>query len=301
MDRLGALRLFQRVVETGSLSRAGRELGLSQPQTSRQLRALEVELGARLINRTTRRLSLTEAGTIAYDHALRVLAAGEALEEAVAGGDREPVGRLRLSASVAFSESEVVPNLQGFLDLYPRVRIDLMAQDQRIDAVAEGVDLLFRLGPLKDSAMTGRRLGTYARILVAAPSLPGLDALIRTGEDAEALKIRLREVGLAFAGPLEPRRWRLSRGSECLDFEIDGRISTGTGPVVRAMVEAGLGVALMPRFAVAEGLKAGRLVEVAPDWAGPPVELHALWNRRDLPRKARVWLDYLTPRLRLEA
>lgn len=294
MDRLSALRLFVRAVETGSFSRAGRDAGLSQPATSRAIAALETDLGARLLLRTTRQLSVTEAGQRVYEQALRLLDEDAALVEAVAGADREPVGRLRVSTSVAFATDEVAPHVGGFLDAFPRVRLDLAATDARVDAVAEGVDLILRLGPLSDSGMTGRRLGAYARWLVASP-----EVAMTLDRDAP-LKDQLRGRCVVYSGSTLGVRWRLEGPGEAVTFEASGAVTAGAGAVVHGLAVSGAGVALLPSFAVRTDLASGRLVRVAPDWSGPSIDLSALWTHRELPRKGRVFLDYLLPLLTLD-
>lgn len=294
MDRLSALRLFVRAVETASFSRAARDSGMSQPAVSRAVAALEADLGARLLQRTTRRLAVTEAGQRVYLQALRLLAEEEVLIEAVAGADREPAGRLRISTSVAFAAAEIAPHVEEFLALHPRIRLDIVATDARIDPVSEGVDLMFRLGDLTDSGMTGKRLGAYPRWLVAAPAL--VSRLRADQAPAEQLAGRC----IVFSGSASGGRWRLTREAETTDFEASGPVTTTNGAVVLSLAAAGAGVALMPSFAMRDDLERGRLVRVAPGWHGSPMDLHALWTHRELPRKARVWLDYLAPRLALE-
>lgn len=294
MDRLSALRLFVRAVETGSFSRAGRDAGLSQPATSRAIAALEADLGARLLMRTTRRLSVTESGQRVYEQAQRLLDEDAALVEAAAGADREPVGRLRVSTSIAFATDEVAPHVEGFLAAFPRVRLDLAATDARVDAVAEGIDLILRLGPLNDSAMTGRRVGAYQRWLVAAPEV------MATLDDDAPLEDRLRGRCVTYSGSSLGMRWRLDGPEASVSFEASGPVTAGAGSVVRSLAMAGAGVALMPSFAVRGELAGGRLVRVAPEWSGPAIDLTALWTHRELPRKARVFLDYLSPLLTLD-
>ncbi len=294
MDRLAALRLFVRAVETASFSRAARDSGLSQPAVSRAVAALEADLGARLMQRSTRRLAVTEAGQRVYVQALRLLAEEDALVEAVAGADREPVGRLRISTSVAFAAAEIAPHVEAFLARFPRMRLDIVATDSRIDPIAEGVDLIFRLGDLADSGMTGRRLGAYPRWLVAAPALAS--GLRSDQPPADQLVGRC----IVFSGSASGGRWRLTGEGVTSDFEATGPATTTNGAVVMSLAAAGAGVALMPSFAVREEMDRGRLVRVMPGWRGPALDLHALWTHRELPRKARVWLDYLAPRLTVE-
>lgn len=294
MDRLSALRLFVRAVESGSFSRAGRDAGLSQSAASRAIAGLEADLGARLLLRTTRRLSVTEAGQRVYEQAQRLLHEDAALMEAAAGADRVPIGRLRVSTSIAFATAEVAPHAEGFLAAWPRLRLDLAATDTRIDAVAEGVDLILRLGPLTDSSLTGRRLGCYERWLVAAP------AVAAALDPQASLAEQLRQRCVVFSGTGLAQKWRLEGPTGAFELEPSGPLSASAGAVVLSLAEAGAGVALMPSFAVRDALAAGRLVRVAPEWAGPMMALTALWTHRELPRKARLFLDHLTPCLRLD-
>lgn len=293
MDRLSALRLFVRTVETSSFSRAGRDVGLSQPAASRAIAALEVDLGARLLMRTTRRLSVTEAGQRVYEQAQRLLEEDAALVAAAAGADREPVGRLRVSASVAFATAEVAPHVAGFLQNWPHVRLDIAATDLRIDAVAEGVDLILRLGVLADSGMTGRRLGSYNRWLVAAPDVA---ASMPPAPPEEQLRGR----ALVFSGTAGGNRWQLAGPNGACTFEVSGQVTSAAGAAIHALALGGAGVAMMPSFAVRADVAAGRLVRVLPDWTGPAVDLTALWIHHELPQKGRVFLDYMTPLLTLD-
>ncbi|MFC0634357.1 LysR family transcriptional regulator [Brevundimonas balnearis] len=295
MDRLDALRLFVRTVETGSFTRAGAELNVSQPQASRAVAGLEAQLGARLLLRSTRRLSPTEAGQRVYEQAQRLLAEEAALIEVASGADREPAGRLRISGSVVFSETELAPQAAAFLEAYPRVRLDIVATDARIDLVAEGVDLTFRLGELADSGLTARRLGGYARWLVATPEVA--ERVAAEGD----LKAALARLGIAFTGTSTAARWRLTDERTTMDVELAGRVSAANGAVVHRLAREGVGVALLPHFAVKACLEAGRLVRVAPSWRGDPAPLHAVWTGRALPGKARAFLDFLQPRLALDA
>ena len=287
MDRLDAYRLFVRAADTGAISRAAREMGLGQPAASRLLDALEGRLGARLFTRTTRRLVLTEAGRLALERARALLAEAEGLEAAVKGLDRAPAGLLRLAASVAFGRAELIPHAADFLDAHPQMRLDFVLKDERVDPVAEAVDITFRLGALEDSRLTARRLGAYERWLVAAPGGP------------EPLRPDDLRDGptLDFAGVAFGRRWPLTDGRRTVEIEVRGETRASSGEAVVDLAAQGLGVALLPSFVVAPATAGGRLVRVMRDWSGPPLDLHALWAARELPRKARAFLDFITPRL----
>jgi DNA-binding transcriptional LysR family regulator len=291
MDRLDAYRLFVRAAETGAISRAAREMGLAQSAASRLLGALEARLGARLFARSTRRLTLTEAGRLALDRARALLIEAEGLEAAVRGLDRTPAGLLRVSASVAFGRAELIPHAAAFLDAHPLMRLDFLLRDERVDPVAESVDLTFRLGPMEDSRLTARGLGGYARRLVASPAFVaryGAPASPRALNDAPTLDFG----GLSFG-----RRWPLSDGARTVEIEVRGETRASSGEAVLDLVLQGLGVALLPAFLVDPLIADGRLVRVLPGWSGPPLDLHAVWAARELPRKARAYLDFITRRL----
>lgn len=287
MDRLDAYRLFVRAADTGAISRAARELGLGQPAASRLLDALEGRLGARLFTRTTRRLVLTEAGRLALDRARALLAEAEGLEAVVKGLDRAPAGVLRVGASVAFGRAELIPHAAAFLDAHPQMRLDFVLKDERVDPVADAVDLTFRLGALEDSRLTARRLCSYERLLVAAP---GVEAP-RTPDDL------LRVATLDFGGVAYGRRWPLGDGRRTVEIEVRGETRASSGEAVVDLAAQGLGVALLPSFAVAAPLADGRLTRVMPAWSGPRLDLHVLWAAKELPRKARAFIDFIAPNL----
>jgi DNA-binding transcriptional LysR family regulator len=196
---------------------------------------------------------------------------------------------LRVSASVAFARAELAPILPAFLAAFPHVRLDLLGRDDRIDLVAEGVDLALRLGPLEDSSLRAKKLGAYERVLVAAPSLLERDGAPESPDDLAGHRC------IVFTTTPYGAVWPLERGGERRDIEVQGDVKCSNGELMRDFMVAGLGIAMVPDFLVREQLASGALVRVLPDWAGPPVPLHALWSGRDLPRKARVFLDHWPP------
>src|SRR5688572_24859466 len=209
-DRLSALRLFARIARTGSFSRAGRELGLSQPSASRIAAALEREVGAALMTRTTRGLTLTEAGA---DYLARIEPILAALEEAdhAARGTGELRGILRVALTLAFGVREVIPVLPPFMQLHPALRINLLMNDRNQDLVAEGIDVALRFGGLEDSTATARRLGASPRLLVASPSY-----LARAGSPDTPESLANHEV---IVGPI-------GIGLDSCTFQRDGRTTT---------------------------------------------------------------------------
>jgi DNA-binding transcriptional LysR family regulator len=294
MDRLIALRLFLRVAETGSFSRAAAEAGVGQSVASRAVATLESELGGRLMNRTTRSLALTEAGRKVADHARAMVAEHEAMEAAVRGAEREPAGLLRVCASVAFTRAELAPRAGEFLAAFPRMRLDLMARDDRIDLIAEGVDVALRLGELEDSRLTALWLGNYPRMVVAAPGFERAHGAVASPSDLAA------RPAISLTSSAFPTRWPLANGKAKVEVEINPAVRTANGDVLADLARAGLGAVLAPGFLVKADLEAGRLVRLLPDWSAPPLGLWAIWHGRSLPRKARVFLDFIAGRLAVD-
>ncbi|MBI1187689.1 MAG: LysR family transcriptional regulator [Alphaproteobacteria bacterium] len=297
MDRLDALRVFVRVADAGSFSRAGADLGLAQPVVSRAIAALEERLGVRLFLRSTRRVALTDAGVRALERARALVEDHDAFAADMRGADRAPVGLLRISSSAAFAQDELAPHLGAFLSAYPHLKIDLAVSDARIDLVAEGVDLAFRFGDLEDSSLVAHRLGAYRRIVAASPDFLSAYGPIATPDDLA------RAPAIVFANTPFVREWPLVRaGGETARIEIDGRLRVSSGALVRQAAFDGLGCVFAPSFLLREALSAGRLVRILPAWEGPLQIVHAVWaSGRRLPRKARVFLDHIAPLLRMDA
>ncbi|MDO8297857.1 MAG: LysR family transcriptional regulator [Caulobacter sp.] len=294
MDRLDAYRLFVRAAETGVISGAAREMGLTQPAASRLLGALETQLGARLFARSTRSLTLTEAGHLALDRARALLAELDGLETTVRGLDRIPTGLLRVAGSVAFGRSRLIPRTADFLRAWPLMRVEYVLKDERIDPVVDAVDLTFRLGPMEDSRLTARRLGAYDRRLAASPDFVARHGQAVTPHDLNDCRT------LDFTGLSYGRRWPLSDGRRMVQVEIKGESRANSGEAVLDLALQGLGVALLPSFLVDPLIADGRLVRVLPGWSGPPLELHAVWAARELPRKARAYLDFIVQTLSVD-
>ena len=291
-DRLFALRLFARVARTGSFSRAGRELGLSQPSASRITAALEREVGAALMTRTTRGLTLTEAGA---DYLARIEPILAALEEAdhAARGTGELRGTLRVALTLGFGVREVVPLLPAFMQLHPALRIDLLMNDRNQDLVAESIDVALRFGDLKDSSATARRLGASPRLLVASPAY-----LARAGSPDTPESLATHEVLL---GPLGVGldSCTLQRDGRTTSVRVEGRLTTSANMAAIAAAIAGLGIASVALWSCRPELASGVLVQVLTDWRMEPFELHAVFAAgRAAKPSARVFADYLATALR---
>jgi DNA-binding transcriptional LysR family regulator len=289
-DRLSALRLFVRVARAGSFSRAARELGLSQPSASRVIATLEREVGAALFTRSTRALSLTEAGA---EYLARVESPLAALEEAdyAVRSTAELRGVLRVATSSSFTQHVVIPRLDEFLTRNPKLRVVLLVNDQRHALITEGVDVAFRFGSLEDSTATARRVGSTERVLVASPGY-----LRRAGRPKAPADLNSHAI---ISGPVGPDGWTFEKDGRRVSLRLEGRlvISANEGAVVAAI--AGLGIASTSLIASRDALRSNSLVRVLSDWPMGTVAVHAVFPAgRAAKVAARALADHVAGILR---
>jgi len=286
-DSLQALRLFSRVARTGSFSRAGRENNLSQPSVSRIIADLEKSIGVQLLTRTTRALTLTEAGP---DYLARIEPILTALEEAdhAARGTGELRGLLRVGLSSSFSVRVVIPRLPGFLDKHPALRLDLVMEDRRQDLVSEGVDVALRFGPPGNSTAMARKITTARRVLVASPKYLKRAGTPASPADLASHAVILGPTGRAIEG------WTFEKDGRTLSVRIEGRVTTNANEGAVAAATAGLGICSTGEWGSAAERKSGALVEVLPDWKMESVEIHAVFPAgRAAKPSARAFAEYL--------
>jgi DNA-binding transcriptional LysR family regulator len=294
MDTLRAMRVVQAVVQTGSLSSAARQLGLSAPSVTRQIQALEEQLGARLFHRTSRHLTLTEAGELYHRHVEQILAQIEEAHADVANLQAVPRGTLRVHARVLVGLLHIAPALPRFLTANPELRVDLQLSNQIVDPVERQVDVDIRIGALADSSLIARRLATTERIVCAAPSyLAQRPAPLVPADLArhDCLTYRLN-----MGRPV----WRfLDAAGALVEVPVSGSMQTDSGPALLEATRGGLGIALMPDWSVLEELRDGRLVRLFRDYRVSHMEfengIYAVYpDSRRMPTKLRVFLDFLS-------
>jgi len=291
-DRLQELAVFVRTAESGSFSRAARELGLSQPSVSRIISELEARLGVTLLLRTTRRITVTDAGVVFLDRAREILSQIENAEDAARGLDSLR-GIIRLVIPVIYGTREIIPRLARFLAIHPELRVELSVADHRQDLVAEGADIAIRMGELDDSSFGARKLATLPRMLVASPAYLKTHGTPKTPADLAAHD--------CIFGPRSfcRERWSFDRGGAEISVDVRGRISTDSGPGSFASALAGLGIAIVSIVMAGPELRAGALVPLLPRYRLPPIDIHAVFPGGPRPSaKVRALVDHLAEELK---
>jgi DNA-binding transcriptional LysR family regulator len=274
--------LFARVVEHRSFSEAASVTGVSKATVSKAIRRLEERMGTSLFHRTSRSITLTQAGQSLHERARRILAEGEAAEEAARDGAEALAGRIRVAAPLTFGVRHVGPAVADFLAGHPDVEIDLALSDARIDIVAEGIDIALRIADLPDSSLRARTLATIRRHLVAAPAY-----LQRHGRPRHPAELGEHRC-FAYTNLSNPDLWRFAGpGGEEAAVRLSGPLRTDNGDAMVPALLAGLGIAWLPEFVVDRELADGRLEAILPEWTARPVSLHLLTPPGTL-RPARV-------------
>lgn len=284
---LAHLRAFARIADLGSVSGAARSLGMPKSSVSRSLARLENQVGTALIERSTRHLRLTDAGLLLRRHAARILDDVSEAEDAVGGLIGRPSGTLRISVGFTFAAGPLAPMLPGFLARYPEVRVVLTVDNRPVDLLTEEIDVSIRIGPLKDSELIARKLGTIELWPCASPAYLAEHQMPATVEDLH--KHRL----IAHAD----RRisWRLQDASGTIrEIETEPETVIPEPAVTKIMLLGGAGIGWLPDFDARDALATGALVRVLPDHTSESVEVHALYpSHRSLSAKVRVFIDAL--------
>jgi DNA-binding transcriptional LysR family regulator len=292
MDRLATMRTFVRVVESGGFAAAAAKLDISAALASRHVMDLEEHLGTRLLNRTTRRVSLTPAGSAYYDRCRRVLADIDEADRSVASENREPRGILRVNAPTVFGARHLPKLIRDFESAYADVTIDLTLDDRFVDPVEEGADVLVRIGTLHDSSLVARKLCPIRMVTAASPDYLARHGTPRT--PAELAGHNCLEYSYARSGT----EWVLGTGSAKTSVTVSGTLRSNNGEALcRAAVE-GLGIVLQPSFICGEAISAGQLVPILCAWEPAPLQAYAMYlSRRFVSAKIRTFVTFLTERL----
>src|SRR5580704_5837406 len=285
MDRFEGIKIFVRVVESGSFSAVARELGTGQPAISKQVAALEEHLGAQLLVRTSRSLSLTEAGRDFYESAVRLISDFEAAESRIGSGQASPSGVVRVSAAPGFSHRYVVPKLPSFRARYPKVVVEMLVSERTSNLVEEGIDLAIRNGALSDSSLVARKIGESA--VVSA------EYLERKGEPTRLSDLD-RHDGVIFVSQNGPCPWTFASRAGMIPYQAAAAFRSNDGEEQRAAVLAGLGITQAPYWLFAADIRAGTVRRILRDCEPARIPISAVRpaSRRQ-PSKVAVFIDFL--------
>lgn len=271
MDRLREMEMFVRIVEAGSFSAAARDLNMGQPAVSKTIAGLEDRLGVRLLVRSTRRLSPTEAGLAFYERALRAIAEVNEAETAAQGAGGGLEGRLRICAPVTFARLHLVPKVGEFLDAHPKLRLELVMDDRNIDLVAENIDAGFRLGVLTDSALMARKLAQSDRLVVASPSYLARRGVPDTPADL------LKHDSIIYGQSAGGQEWLFRCGASEISVRLQARLTLSAAEGVREAVLTGQGLSISSRWMFAPELVSSEVVSVLEEWSLPPIDLWVIY------------------------
>jgi DNA-binding transcriptional LysR family regulator len=291
MDRLDEINAFTAVAEARSFTQGARKLGVSSAQASKLVARLENRLGARLLNRTTRDVSLTDTGRAYLDRARDLLQGFDELETSVRDSSRGPSGTLKISAPVSFGKSHLTPALLAFASGCNAVSLDVSLSDRMVNLVEEGFDAAVRIGHLSDSSLVAKRLAPVRLVTCASP-----DYLARAGTPA-ALEDLAGHEAIIDTNAREPTLWRFGPHNDLREVRVHGRLRfNGAEPCIAAAV-AGFGIAHSPAFAAAEELRAGRLVPILCNFEPDLIHVYAVYpHARHLAAKVRAFVDFLAAR-----
>jgi len=288
MDRFSLMHAFVRIAETGNISAVARELGASQPTISKQLAALETQLGVTLLQRTTRRLSLTEAGTAYYESARRILEQVAEAEAGVSHLSKGPRGTLTVSAPNTLGQTFLDRMIIAFQARHPDLKIHLIESERFVDLVEDGIDVAVRVGQLTDSTLVARRLGSSRRVVVGTQEYFERSPEPRVPKDLE------RHNCILYSYLASGNVWRFQGPRGEIAARVSGTFRTTSGHAIREAVLAGIGVAAPPIWMVHDHLRTGRLKTVLDDYAPAAAEINAVYpSARHVPTKVRVFVDYL--------
>ena len=294
MDRLDAMQLFVRVAELGSFAAAAQQIGVARSVVTRQIAGLEAHLGIKLMARSTRRLTLTSAGTAYLEKCRVILNLVEAAETGVAEERQTPRGSIRVSLPLSYGLKRLAPLLLDFTRRYPEVVLDMDYSDRRINLIEEGIDLAIRITRRLEAGDVARRIGSSRMLVLAAP-----DYLSRHGTPRQPGELA-HHVCLGYTNAGSAMAWQFIVDGQLESFHVRSRLNANNGEVLTEAAAQGLGITCQPDF-IAEGFVAsGRVVEIMADFPTPELGIYAvLPSNRHVPHRVRVLMDYLAEQLAL--
>jgi DNA-binding transcriptional LysR family regulator len=288
LDRLSSMAIFICAVDRRSFTGAAEHFGLSPTMVGKHIQSLELQVGAKLLNRTTRQQSLTEVGRVYYDQCKQILADFETANGCADEMRESPRGLLRIHAPVSFGSQRLAPALAAYLDLYPNVNVDLTLSDRPVDLVEEGYEAALRIGRLADSELVAKSLKPYTMWLCASPAYLNKAGTPKVPQDLSEHNC------LGFAYWRKKNRWQLRKLDQTDDVPVNGRLTVNNGQALRMASVAGIGVIMQPEVLVADDVATGRLVRLLEDCQLPLLPMYIVYHadRRPTP-KLRTFIDFV--------
>lgn len=289
MDRVQALRLFTRVVDLGSFSKAASELGIGQPAATKQVARMEQDLGARLLHRSTHGVTPTEVGSLYYEKCKLIVHHDEEARSLATLMQSQVQGALRISTSIAFGRRVLTPMVLGFMQSHPRVQVDLSFDDRYVDLVEQGVDVAIRMGRLADSSLGATYLGVSPWVAVASPDYLGQHGLPRKPWELKS------HDALVYSTAQGDAIWHFTGARDkALAIPVNGRLRSNNLSALLKAACNGLGVAVLPYYVAAESLRNGDIVSILDEWRIPSQEVHAVYpSPRMVPAKVEEFVAWL--------
>jgi LysR family transcriptional regulator for bpeEF and oprC len=296
MDVMHSMAVFRRVVEAESFSAVARETNMSQSTVSKHIASLEERLDTKLLNRSTRSLKLTEAGKEYYHHCIRILNDFQEAEASVGKGKIDPTGTLRISTSAAFGRTCILPYLSEFLSAYPDINIDLIFNDNYIDLVKEGIDLAIRIGPLEDSSLIARKIGSSPRVVVASP-----EYLVNHGRPKKPVDL-IKHDCLFYTLQKSPDLWYFNSTQEGDEsIRVNSRLKASSPDAICDATLEGLGISILGEWYVRKHIREGKLKVILPDYKPTTYDIHAVYpERRFVPQKVKRMIEFLIEKIAQE-
>jgi len=290
MDRLAAMQVFSEVAQRGSFTAAADHLGMSRVMVTRYVTELEQWLGTRLLQRSTRRISLTASGEACLARCRHMLELSAEMQEGAGQGDQGPKGPLRITASMSFGIAHLAAAVSDYLAQYPEVSVDMLMVDRAVNLIEDRVDLAVRISGELDPSLVARRLAPCRSVICASPGY-----IERHGLPASPADLA-RHNCLTYSN-FGKGEWRFSRGDEQVSVPVGGNLSANEAAVLTQATLSGAGVALQPTYLVGQLIRSGQLVQLLPDWSPPELAIWGVYlSRKHLPASLRTMLDFLVER-----
>ena len=290
MDQIQAMRIFTRVVEAGTFTRAADSLSLPKATVTKHVQALEERLRVKLLNRTTRRVTVTADGAAYYERTVRLLSDLDDIEASMTNARANPMGRLRVDVGTSVAQLLIIPHLADFQTRFPDIQLDLGVSDRTVDLIGDNVDCVIRGGELTDQSLVARRIGNLEFITVASP-----DYLARKGTPQHPLELEEKHTSLLYFSPQSGRHYPLEfrKGAESIDINGPYQVSVNEANAYVTAALHGMGVAQITSFQAQKHLKAGTLVQLLPDWTQPLLPVYVVYPpNRHLSAKVRAFVDW---------